>query len=387
MPQLQHPAPSHPHAAGTGPGTGPDNAEDWRTNNFDLIRLLAALQVALTHALPDLGPPAGALRHLLDPALSVVPGVPVFFVISGLLISKSYEFTPSLKDYLRNRCLRIFPGLWVCLLATLALIGVIGIGASTGSTRDWLLWWAAQMSLFQHREAPLLAPWQRLNASLWTIPVELQFYLALPVLYFVLRLWRHAGRALLATLLLVSLAAQWAFTHRLMRSDLWVSPELTLAPYLWMFLVGVFIQRNWPRLRPYLAGNAHWWLLAYAVVCVLAWRLHLSLTAGTVLINPFCLAVLAALAVSCALTLPQLAQRILRGRDLSYGLYIYHMLIIALLVRVGAPGGWTAVCAALLLSLAVALLSWTLVERPFLAHKRRPLHPVGVAAPAGSPGS
>ncbi len=48
--------------------------------------------------------------------------MPIFFLISGCLVSKSYERCTSLREYYRNRCLRIFPGLWICLLASLVVI-------------------------------------------------------------------------------------------------------------------------------------------------------------------------------------------------------------------------------------------------------------------------
>jgi peptidoglycan/LPS O-acetylase OafA/YrhL len=71
-----------------------------------------------------------------------------------------------------------------------------------------------------------------------------------------------------------------------------------------------------------------------------------------------------------------MAGRILRGHDVSYGLYIYHALAIILLVHYGAPPGWLSVGATISVSLAAAALSWLLIERPFLARKRLALHPV-----------
>ena len=91
-------------------------ASDWRVNNFDLLRLLAALQVAVVHSIGSLKP-TGYFARLLGACLDRFPGVPIFFVISGVLISKSHQRSDSLRDYLRNRCLRIFPGVWVCLVA------------------------------------------------------------------------------------------------------------------------------------------------------------------------------------------------------------------------------------------------------------------------------
>ena len=78
------------------------SSDDWRVNNFDLIRLLAALQVAVVHALVLLKP-GGHLFQMVRSGLELFPGVPAFFVVSGLLISKSYEQSDSLRNYYRNR--------------------------------------------------------------------------------------------------------------------------------------------------------------------------------------------------------------------------------------------------------------------------------------------
>src|SRR5690349_9052904 len=89
-------------------GSSETPANDWRVNNFDLLRLLAALQVAVVHGIAVLKP-TGHFAGLLGTGLDRFPGVPIFFVISGVLISRSYEHSASLRDYLGNRCLRIFP--------------------------------------------------------------------------------------------------------------------------------------------------------------------------------------------------------------------------------------------------------------------------------------
>ena len=45
-------------------------------NNFDLIRLFAAFQVAITHASIHLG-----YKHPIIDAISFLPGVPIFFLL------------------------------------------------------------------------------------------------------------------------------------------------------------------------------------------------------------------------------------------------------------------------------------------------------------------
>ena len=62
-----------------------------RNNNFDLIRLLAALQVLFWHGAVHLGimPRFGIFKEILFQ----LPGVPIFFTISGFLISYSLKYT------------------------------------------------------------------------------------------------------------------------------------------------------------------------------------------------------------------------------------------------------------------------------------------------------
>ncbi|MBC8127898.1 MAG: acyltransferase, partial [Gloeobacteraceae cyanobacterium ES-bin-144] len=100
-----------------------------RSNNFDLIRLVAAGQVVLSHAIGHTGL-RGTLtewqRQIFD-LFVWLPGVPIFFVISGFLISRSFERNQAdLAGYFWNRSLRIFPALWVCLAVTLVLLGLFG---------------------------------------------------------------------------------------------------------------------------------------------------------------------------------------------------------------------------------------------------------------------
>lgn len=86
--------------------------------------------------------------------------------------------------------------------------------------------------------------------------------------------------------------------------------------------------------------------------------------------SPVYLLPLAGLIVSLAMSLPQLSDRILRHHDVSYGLYLYHMLVIDLLVGLAAPSGWASFAAATIVSFGLAALSWTFIERRYLRGKR-----------------
>src|SRR3954470_24156141 len=96
-----------------------------RDNNFDLLRLVAALSVIFSHAflLAENSQDHDPLMMLTGQAVLGVAGVFVFFTISGYLIAQSFEATPSPLIFLAKRALRIFPGLFACLAICVFAIG------------------------------------------------------------------------------------------------------------------------------------------------------------------------------------------------------------------------------------------------------------------------
>lgn len=347
---------------------------EWQVNNFDLVRLFAALQVAVVHGVLYLWP-AGAGSLLAQSGLSLFPGVPIFFVVSGVLVSRSYEHARSVREYYRNRCLRIFPALWVCLPVSLGLLCTVGLRSlRVASTGQWLLWWAAQMSLFQSYWPAFLWSWggAGLNPSLWTIPVELEFYLALPLLYRLMRCGGRWGQLALSALMVLSYGVEVALVHETTSPSgaQYAAVRMTIAPYLWMFLVGVLVQRNWRALRTWFVDRVHWWLLGYLLLCVFAKVVNVR--RGGDDINPLFMLPLAGLVVAAAMSARGWADKLLRHCDVSYGLYIYHMPVVGVLSAMALRSVGVAVG----LSVAIAILSWLGVEKPFLAHKRRTLRAV-----------
>lgn len=156
----------------------PNVTFDSRHNNFDLIRLLAAMQVALGHSISHLD------INIYIPLLQYFPGVPIFFFVSGFLISLSYERSASFSIYSKNRFLRIYPALWVCLI--LSLVSVVLAGYEIPINLGLLKWLVAQLTWGQFYNPQFLRDYGVgvLNGSLWTIPVEISFYLIFPLICF-----------------------------------------------------------------------------------------------------------------------------------------------------------------------------------------------------------
>ena len=328
----------------------------FRQNNFDLIRLLAALQVVLFHSIGRLTLHAGAWSV----PLSFFHGVPVFFVASGFLVSASYERQRGdERRYFRNRAARIFPGLWVCLFVTLLVTYVLGFRPHRPADFAWL---PAQMCGLIYTP-PFLQSFGSgtYNGALWTIPLELQFYLVLPLVYrIVLRnrsdraLWWTFGCFLALSLLLarfvpVVIGPGEPLINKLVR--------YSFLPQFYLFLYGVVLQRYRAFELNFIAGKAIPWALLYVAFCYLSPARPVFLSLGMLL--------LATSAISAAYSFSH-PGRILRGYDISYGVYIYHGLIINLLVTYGAVGSWRYMPLLITTTLAAAYLSWRFVERPVL---------------------
>lgn len=345
-------------------------------NNFDLLRLLAALQVVYFHAKHHLGITLGGAGEALSKVGQLFPGVPIFFVISGFLISRSYERSSSLHAYARNRFLRIYPALWVSFAVSLALLAALG-ALDTGfvATPAFLAWVVAQLSVGQSYHPSQLRSFGVgvLNGSLWTIPVELGFYVLLPLVYVPLRRMRRAAGDLL---LLGIAAASYTIAHAASASAAHAPrPLLKLLlfsplPYFYMFLFGVLLHRNFERLRRLFEGRVLFWTAGY-IGLMLAADAAFGRPAREAGYAPALVAdlALAGWTLSFAFSRRTLSERLLRGNDISYGVYIYHMLIVNVFVHHGLTGQLRYLFGAAALAIVVAALSWRFVEAPALKRK------------------
>jgi peptidoglycan/LPS O-acetylase OafA/YrhL len=93
-------------------------------------------------------------------------------------------------------------------------------------------------------------------------------------------------------------------------------------------------------------------------------------------INPLLYLLLAAVVFSAAYTGAGWSHRLLHGNDVSYGIYIYHIPVVNLLMQLGLVGAAWHVVLVLLATGVLATLSWWLVERPSLRLKRHPMNPL-----------
>ena len=117
---------------------------EFKKNNFDLIRLVAALQVVFIHGHRHFEIEGGIWATNV---LALFSGVPIFFVVSGFLISASIERNFSLTSYAKNRVLRIFPALWACFFFTVITIFVFYDPKFSSS--EFAAWVLSQITVVQ----------------------------------------------------------------------------------------------------------------------------------------------------------------------------------------------------------------------------------------------
>jgi peptidoglycan/LPS O-acetylase OafA/YrhL len=156
-----------------------------RNNNFNLLRIIAAGAVLVSHAYPIcLGPgtpePLNSTLGMTLGALAVL----TFFAISGYFISQSFQNVDGCLEFAVARTLRIYPGLFAILLLTVFALGptLTTLGLSDYfSDRETLLYiprnlglWPLQYQLpgvFNDNPYPLA-----INGSLWTLVYEVACY-------------------------------------------------------------------------------------------------------------------------------------------------------------------------------------------------------------------
>ncbi len=67
---------------------------------------------------------------------------------------------------------------------------------------------------------------------------------------------------------------------------------------------------------------------------------------------------------------PAFFGKLLKGNDISYGIYIWHMVIVNQFLYYGIRGEYWYTFLAITLSVLLAVASWFLIEKPSLGYKK-----------------
>ena len=333
-------------------------------NNFDLIRLFAASQVAISHFAEHFG-----IENWSISILRLFPGVPIFFFVSGYLIYGSYMQSSKNLDtnfnFFIKRFLRLYPALWLCFVVSIISIWHSGYFSTVEfSSIDFIFWTVAQNTIFQFYNPDFMRGYgvSVINGSLWTISVEIQFYILTPFIFYLL----HKNRlSLVMILILILVFANVLNTNLNDKINVYQKLfNVSFAPWLYMFVLGNLAYKY--SLLINLIKRFH--LLIILGLFVLSYFLTKDFGWGTG-INPISNILISILILKVAYTKPYLSDAILKKNDISYGIYIFHMPIVNYILYKGTVGIVGFVLSAIV-TVAVAILSWFFYEKKFLSLKK-----------------
>jgi peptidoglycan/LPS O-acetylase OafA/YrhL len=364
---------------------------------LDGVRAIAALSVACFHVwLYRSERPRGERTELLDQVLfHASTGLVCFFVLSGYLLYGPFARAAltgspavAVGPYLRRRAARIVPAYWLCGAGCLVLYMVVGYHAITPSASELPVF-----ALFLQNYS--LATMGRLNPVMWTLAVEVAFYLLLPLVgWLALRLGSRGVRAqVLLVVAVVAVSPAWNVLALALGWD--GLAQRALPAWLGCFglgmLVAIGVRRGGvapigPRASAALvvaalavvAGDAMWsengWWLEEGIFSAsflrpsvqLAVVGHLGAGAGFALL-------VAAAARGSGPAVGWLAWRPLAAVGVvSYGVYLWHLPLLLALREAGLlPSALVPrLLVVLAVTLPVAAASWRFVERPLIERSR-----------------
>ncbi|WP_099508694.1 acyltransferase family protein [Microvirga ossetica] len=341
-------------------------------NNFDLLRLCAALLVLFSHSFPLTGFAEPIARSGYGDGGSLA--VSIFFAISGFLVTRSV-LSRDFTTYFVARAVRILPALAVVVLLQALVLGPI---FTTLTLNDYFSSHATYSHLksvfifnihFQLPGVFQTLPHHSVNGSLWTLPLEVACYLILPFLV-IGRILKPlvAWLLVLATAVALTVSVHWAGLG-------WTKPGPALfgsastypfLKYALFFVIGsaLWIYRSAIPLNAGAAACCFVLLYAGSNTFIAPAILYLTL--------PY-------LVIYFALSVPVAPSTMKRLGDLSYGAYLYAFPVQQSLIQISggsiAPLRLTAY--ALPIVLALAWLSFHLIEKPALKFKggRAPREP------------
>jgi peptidoglycan/LPS O-acetylase OafA/YrhL len=390
----------------------------------DFLRAAACMMVLLHHLafrmdgrfIPDAA--KGGMQFLVMGSF----GVSVFFVLSGFLLARPFwlaldkgEAMPPLGIYALRRAARILPGFWLALVVSLVLSVTVSGSALDG---EQVIRFLAGLFLVSDWHWVTLFPVNN-NGPLWSIGFEVTSYVLLPfclaaLFAFGAKGWpaRLAWIGVIALVLVLHwMVVQWApidevergWNHGLVGGAKAWMPRFNPIGFFGIFALGALAAG----VQVKVAALRHW---VFDVVGLLAvgaagWVMvaHIGgLNEGFGFLGvPYGFPWMP-LAIGVALVaLPSsvLAGRLLDNRvsrfiaEISFGIYIWHFLVIGLMARLlppsfktGEEGGWAiwlwSSAGAIGLSFVVATISFYLLERPMVRWARGLEGRIGRRVPA-----
>ncbi|MBC6411468.1 MAG: acyltransferase, partial [Hyphomonadaceae bacterium] len=328
------------------------------TNRFDCLRLVFATCVCVYHiiALAALNVGGPWERGLATLAELSIQG---FFIISGALVLGSLQRSEGIGNYAERRLRRLYPAYALIILVP-ALASLPAAGNPAASIH-YVLPNLVFLNFIQPTLPGLFEDnrFMAVNGALWTLKIEVMFYMALPVLFWIINRFGKNYHVFLAILIIGAELWRWFFTGGpgAQIFDTYYGSHIArqLPGQMGFFACGMILRLMWDKAKqPRIL-----WLMTGAACVALCFAfpfMHILKAPGLTLIIAW-IAFVEGPALNAA-----------RFGDMSYGVYITHFPIIQTLVAAGvfALDPALGIISALAVTFAAAFVLWNSVEKPFL---------------------
>lgn len=297
------------------------------------------------------------VNHYVSKCFFFFRGVPIFYVLSGFLIWFSIEKSQDYKQFYLKRFWRIYPELWVAVIVeTITLLLMY---------RKWNI---LHLILFVIGQSTILQFWTPSslreygcgtpNGTLWTVCIIIQFYILSWLLYKLMHKKNLVYWIILACgMVIISVIGQ-LFAEKNGNEILVKLYGQTIIKYGWLFVIGCFIAEYGDRLIPVL--SKYWYL--FLIGGVIPYLTGIDLYAGYYVIW--------SILMTCGLLgFAYKFPKLVINPDISYGLFLYHMIVVNVFIELGLVGNWIY---GLLVGLVSVFLAWCscITVGKWSAHKK-----------------
>ena len=141
---------------------------------------------------------------------------------------------------------------------------------------------------------------------------------------------------------------------------------VSILPYLFYFLIGLYTYKYKDMLFKYIENKVLYYAFLYVIVLYFSVDNFIYLLVKQL--------VFALLIFSFAFSYKTLSYSLIKHNDFTYGIYIYHMLIINIFIQIEYVREIKTLVSALFLSVICGILSYFIVEKPFLKLKIKSLY-------------
>lgn len=323
-------------------------------NNFDFIRFFLAYSVLFNHF---------STLTETDPFWFVSGGFRVkgFFIISGFLVMFSFLRSPDPFTFFRKRIQRIMPA-YILIIIVCSLLGLL---LTSFSYKEYInspqlisyLFYNIITLNFLNPYLPGVFennPLHSVNASLWTIKVELMLYLTIPIIYWFIK--RYNKLACLIIIYVLSFIYSTTFNHL---DDITQNPvygflKRQFPGQLMYFCSGIILLIYFSTFKKYMK-----YIFPICILLFIDRDLFLLK-----IVEPIALASIIVTVAYGIKYLPVFN----RFGNFSYGIFLVHYPIMQTFIHFGLDkySLLLTLSATVVLSTLLGILSWKYIEKPCL---------------------